>query len=402
MTSATVPFDPERSGTWLNVGPERVLMGAPAGEAVRREAERLGARRVFVVSSGSLAALAAQGQGPLHAVVDGLGERCAGRYTAVRAHSPREDVVDAVREARRVGADLLVSVGGGSVTDATKAMLACAWMGVDDEAVLGDFRHDAPDRRALVPGPNPLRMVAVPTMLAAAEFTPSAGITATATRSKQALRHPLLVPLSVVLDPEATRSTPLPLLFTTGLRAVDHAVESFCSPRAHALSELHSRLGLQCLVRALPAIRDDPAALAPRREAQLGMWQAITGSSTGAGTGASHGIGYALGAGFDVSHGHTSCVLLPAVLRFNEPVDGDRQRALAAALGRPEVPLADQIAALVRALGLPSSLADVGVAREQWPELARRALGYEPVRRNPRPIRGEDDVLQVLALTEGA
>jgi maleylacetate reductase len=97
-----------------------------------------------------------------------------------------------------------------------------------------------------------------------------------------------------------------------------------------------------------------------------------------------------------VPHGHTSCVLLPAVLRFNAAVNGARQQALAAALGRPDDPLADIVAGLVRTLGLPGSLAELSVGPAHWPDIAARALVYEQVQVNPRPLTSADDVMQIL------
>jgi maleylacetate reductase len=187
-------------------------------------------------------------------------------------------------------------------------------------------------------------------------------------------------------------------LLATGMRAVDHAIESYCALNVHAIGEVHSLLGLALLAQALPAIARDPGGLAPRQQAQLGMWQAILGSATGAGTGASHGIGYALGATFDVAHGHTSCVMLPAVLAYNASVNGDRQAVLAAQMGRAGEPLSRVVAELVRSLGLPGSLRELGIGEERLGEIAQRALDYEPVQRNPRPIRSADDVMEILRL----
>lgn len=401
MTTIMLPLDGTRSGTYLQSTQERVVFGLPAAEAVRAEAERSGAGRVFVTSGASLARLAAAGQGPLFAVEQALGARLAGRFAGMRAHSPREDVVAAAQAARAAGAELLVAVGGGSVIDATKAMLLCLWHGIDEPAALGAFLPAAggAPARAIDAGGSALRLMTVSTTLSAADFTPGAGVSDGGT--KQAFRHPLFTPRVAVLDPAATLTTPLPLLLATGLRAVDHAVESYCSPRAHAAGELHSLAGLALLATALPAIQRDPAALAPRRQAQLGMWQAILGSISGAGTGASHGIGYALGATYGVAHGHTSCVMLPAVLAWNEAANGDRQAALAALLGRPGEPLAVLVRDLVRALGLPGTLRELGIGREQFAEIARRSLAYEPVQRNPRPIAGEGDVMQILELAAG-
>ncbi|HEU5296214.1 MAG TPA: iron-containing alcohol dehydrogenase [Burkholderiaceae bacterium] len=389
-----LPIDTARGGIVLLSAQERVVLGVPAAQAVLAEAERAGAQRVFVTSGASLSRLS---DGPLQRIESTLGPRLAGRYVGIRAHSPRDDVVAAARAARDAGADLLVAVGGGSVIDATKAMLMCVWHGLYDAPALEPYRHRAGGAAAVIDdGGLSLRMIAVSTTLSASEFTSTAGVSDAHT--KQSFRHRLFVPRAAVLDPAATSHTPLPLLLATGMRAVDHAIESYCAPSVHAIGEAHALLGLALLARALPAIAREPAALAPRRDAQIGMWQASLGSATGAGTGASHGIGYALGATFDVAHGHTSCVMLPAVLAWNEPVNGDRQAVLAAQMGRAGEPLSRVVAELVRSLGLPSTLRELSIDDQGLREIARRALDYEPVQRNPRPIRSADDVMEILRL----
>src|SRR6185503_7188108 len=120
-------------------------------------------------------------------------------------------------------------------------------------------------------------------------------------------------------------------------------------------------------------------------------WQGIAPSAAGVPTGASHGIGYALGATFGVAHGHTSCVMLHAVLKWNAVVNGERQKALAAAMGAPERATSDLIRELVVGLDQPVTLRGVGIKRENLPELAKRALDYQPVQLNPRPIKTPQD-----------
>jgi maleylacetate reductase len=245
---------------------------------------------------------------------------------------------------------------------------------------------------------EPIRMLAVSTTLSASEFTPAAGVTDTRTSSKQSFGHRLFAPRSVILDPEATLDTPDWLLFCTGIRSVDHAVESYCSTLANPATEALSLQGLKLLYRALPAIKANPKDLKPRLDAQFGMWQAIAASTAGAGSGASHGIGYALGSTFGVAHGHTSCVMLPAVLRWNAKVNGERQRALSEAMGAPGRPAGDLIAELVAKLDQPGNLRAVGIKRENLDELAKRSLGYKPVKVNPRPIKTVEDVREILEL----
>jgi maleylacetate reductase len=385
------------AGVFLVNAHERIVLGTPAEEAVVADAGRYGARRVFIVSTGSLARAE---RGPLQRIERALGAAHAGTYAGVRSHSPREDVVAGANAARAAKADLIVAVGGGSVIDSAKAMLLCLWLGLDTPEAMQPYSSGF--QRTYCQGvalpAEPIRMVSVSTTLSGAEFTDNAGIMQTGTGAKQSFRHRLFAPRTVVLDPAATLDTPLWLLFSTGIRAVDHAVETYCNARASLATEGLSLNGLRLLNRALLAIKADPADLAARHEAQIGMWQAIAALAAGVPTGASHGIGYALGSGFGVAHGHTSCVMLPAVLRWNTAVNGERQRALSQTMGAPDRPAAELVRALIAGLGLPVTLREVGINRSDVDEVARRALDYHPLKVNPRPIASVADVKEILEL----
>jgi maleylacetate reductase len=385
------------TGTFNVTAHERIVFGVPAGEAILAEAERTGAQRVFVTSTRSLTQ---KQDGPLQRVETALGSRHAGTYASIKSHSPREDVVAGARAARAANADLLLAVGGGSVIDATKAMQLCLWLGLDSIEAMEPYclGFERSKHSMLSLPPEPIRMVAISTTLSASEFTENAGITQSATNTKQSFRHRLFAPRVVILDPAATLDTPDWLLFSTGIRSVDHAVENYCNPKANPATEALSLQGLKLLYRALPAIKRSPRDLAPRAEAQFGMWQAIAASAAGVPTGASHGIGYALGATFGVAHGHTSCVMLPAVLKWNAAVNGERQKALAEAMGAPGQAAGDLIRELVAGLDQPVTLREVGIKRDNLGELARRALNYHPVQVNPRPIKSVGDVMEILEL----
>jgi len=385
------------AGIFSVTAQERIVFGTPAGDAVVAEAKAYGASRVFVTSTRSLAQ---KENGPLQRLVRALGAAHAGTYAAIRSHSPREDVVAGAKAAREAKADLLVAVGGGSVIDATKGMLLCLWLGLDAPEAMEPYCSGFERTRSAAPKlpADPIRMIAVSTTLSASEFTDNAGITQTATSTKQSFRHRLFAPRSIVLDPAATLDTPDWLLCCTGIRSVDHAVENYCNARANLATEALSLQGLKLLHRALPAIRHSPRDLAPRLEAQIGMWQAIAPSAAGVPTGASHGIGYALGATFGVAHGHTSCVMLPAVLQWNAAVNAGRQKALSDAMGAPTRPAWQLVKELIASLDLPVTLRAVGVKRENLDELARRALEYHPVKVNPRPIQTAADVMEILEL----
>jgi len=385
------------TGVFVVPAQDRVVFGKPADAAVVAEADRHRAQRIFVVSTRSLARLAA---GPLQRIVGALGPRCAGSFAEVRAHSPREDVIAIAAAARAARADLLVAVGGGSVIDATKAAQMCLWLGLETPEAMEPYRSGAPSdiARRIEPPADAIRMIAVSTTLSASDFTATAGITDARTAAKQSFSHRLLVPREVVLDPAATLDTPVWLLFATGIRAVDHAVESYCSPLANPATEATSLQGLRLLHRALPRINADPGDLHARLEAQFGMWQSIAAAAAGAGAGASHGIGYVLGAGYGVPHGHTSCVMLPAVLAWNAAVNADRQRALSEAMAAPERSASELIAELVARLDQPGSLRAVGIARDDLDAIAERALSYPMLRVNPRPVTTAAQVREILEL----
>ena len=179
-------------------------------------------------------------------------------------------------------------------------------------------------------------MIAVPTTLSAAEFSTSAGVTDVARHKKQRFNHPLIVPRSVVLDPVATLDTPQELFLSSGMRAMDHAVERWLSIAPTPYADAVSLQAMGMLAHALPAIRKHPEDLQARLEAQMAAWLSTLGEAARTSVGASHGLGYILGAVRGVPHGVTSCITLPAVLAWNEPVNAERQKLVSAKLGSPE------------------------------------------------------------------
>ena len=237
---------------------EEVIYGRPAAEAVAQLAEAFGAQRLFLVTTRSLDT----GNGAVAALNAALGPRFVGAFSAIRAHSPREDVVACADAARAAGADLLVAIGGGSVIDAVKVVQLCLWGDVKTVEGVGQlFGRGARD---LEPG---VRMIALPTTLSAAEFTPFAGVTDTARRSKEGYGHPRLAPRAVVLDPRLTLETPAQLWFSTGLKAVDHAVEQLCNPERAPYADALAEAGLKRSHR-WPR-RDAGRRRRPRRQARV-------------------------------------------------------------------------------------------------------------------------------------
>ena len=374
---------------------ERVIYGIPLEEALAEEIARLDASAVYVLASGTLN----RETDVIDTVRRVLGNRLAGVCAKIGSHTPRIDVVAAANEARAVNADLILTVGGGSVTDAAKMVGLCLGNGVTAADQLDRFKATITaagktERPKLKP-PS-LRSVDVPTTLSAGEFTAMAGCTDTVRNVKESYAHPLMMPVAVILDPAVTIHTPEWLFLSTGIRAVDHAVEDICSINPTPFSDGMSLHALRLLSAGLSAVKADPADLEARLNCQLGAWMSIMGTQNGVAKGASHGIGHVLGGTAHVPHGYTSCVMLPHVLRFNETVNAERQKWVSEALGRPGDSAGDAVAALIASLGLPGTLRDVGVKPDQLDEIAAGSMHDRWVHTNPRKIDGPAAVRALL------
>ena len=368
---------------------DQVIYGKPFAAAAAAEVERLGARAVFLMVGGTLS----RETDVLTQFRDALGNRVAGVWTRMGAHSPREDVIAAAAAARAAKADLIVTLGGGSVTDGAKMVELCLAADVTSADQLDAFLAGAerPGLETLA-----VRGVTVPTTLSAGEFSAIAGCTDTVRQVKQAYRHPDFIPRSVILDPAVTVHTPEWLFLSTGIRALDHAIEGLCSTAGGPYSDAACLHALRLLGRGLPRVKADPNDLDARLDCQTGAWLSMVGVGAGVPMGASHGIGHVLGGTAGVPHGYTSCVMMPHVLRFNAPAREERQRQVSEALGHPGQPAADVVRALIHGLGLPGRLRDVEVKREQLDLIARESMNDFWIPTNPRPIEGPETVKELL------
>jgi alcohol dehydrogenase class IV len=244
-------------------------------------------------------------------------------------------------------------------------------------------------------GPD-LPVIAVPTTLSGGEFNPLSGATDERVPVKQPYEHRRMAPAVVVLDPAITRHTPEWLFLSTGVRALDHAIETLQSFLSNPVADGAADNALRLLAEGLPRVKADAADMEARLLCQLGAWQSMLPITAGVPMGASHAIGHMLGGTAKVPHGYTSCVMSPYVLRWNVSVNADRQQRIAAALGDATASAGDLADALIRSLGMPRSLRQVGVREDQLPVIAEHTLGDMWGRTNPRPIRSAQDVLDIL------
>lgn len=377
---------------------ERVTYGMSVGEALADAVKRAGVSRVFILASRALVVRNQE----IQAAIEALDGKVCGIYSGMPPHTPRDAVLEAAESARKGRAEMIVTIGGGSITDAAKAV--CLAIEHDLEEVpdfdsfivrtAADGSTVAPEYRA----PS-LPLICCPTTLSAGEYNPLAGVSDPRKGIKQAIRSPGMAPSEVILDPALTLPTPEWLWLSTGVRAIDHCVEAICSPTANAYCDAQSLYGLRLLTTGLKGTKTDPTDLQARSDCQLGAWLSMSSVQAGVSKGASHAIGHILGGSFGVSHGHTSCVMLPHVMRWNLSKDTEkRQRLVSEAMGDAQRPASDVIQDFIRDLGMPSTLKEVGVTEADFQRCAELSMHDRWIHTNPRPIKGPEDVLEILKL----
>ena len=386
-----------KTGVFNYLELDRVHFGTPVADALHSEATQRGAQRIFVVTSRSLNR---KTDAVSHALAR-IRPQVVGLFVECVEHTPRASVIALAQAVRAAQADLIVSIGGGTVIDTVKVALVALAEGLTTIEQLDDWHlRVAADGSRVTPQPRPppCRQIAVPTTLSGAEFSDLGGSTDTRFGTKQGYTGAFIGAAAVILDPRITVHTPARLWLSTGVRAVDHAVEALCSINAQPLIDATSVRALALLSRSLTRYASDPADLDARLDGQLGAWLAAT-SIRRTEYGASHGLGHALGADAGVSHGITSCVLLPTVMRYNAEVCQRQMAEIAAALGDPQTPAADQVEAMITRLGLPTRLSQLGFGHERLAVIAQKGMANPWVHSNPRKIH---DAAQLQALLEHA
>jgi len=373
---------------------DRTYIATPVGDAVMDEAERRGAQRILVVASGTLS----RSTPVIDELEAALGSLSVGRFDSVKEHAPRESVFAIVDRVRSVDADLIVTVGGGSPLDAVKTALAALAEGLTEPDQLEPFAiTTGPDGDRITPaiGSPPLRQIAAPTTLTGADFSDLAGCVDEATHRKQLLSGAEIGPAAIILDPAITVHTPMDLWLSSGIRSLDHAVETLCSSAPEPLADAGALHAIRLLSRSLPATKADPGDLDARLECQLAVGMACAGLNR-VPYGASHGLGHQLGAVLGMSHGHTSCVMMPHVMAHNLSATTEAQALIAGAMGRAGTPAGVAVAELIASLGLPTTLRDAGATPEHLPTIAQGSIAHPWVTGNAVPFASPDQLLKLL------
>ena len=391
------------SGQFLYLPMEKVFFGAGSVNNLPAELDRIDRRRAFLITGQSLAT----GTDVVDRLAALLGKRLVGVYTGVRQHVPDSTVVAAAEQAREQRADLLVSLGGGSAIDTARgvAIAVATNARTTSELAAHRARFRFPDEVVIPQLPeNLLPHIALPTTLSAAEFANAGAITSEDRRVKDLFIADTLTPRIVVLDPELAAHTPVDLWLATGMRAIDHAVETVYSPRHQPVTDTLSLEAIRLLATSLRRTRAEPGDIHARQQGQFAAWMSYFGEMNLT-LGLSHAIGHQLGPKHNVPHGVTSCIILPQVMRFLASDTADRQALIARVLdpASSEMPIDQAAEAAARAiehlvddLRLPRRLRDVGVGPDSFGDIAAGVMEDLVVAGSPRPIRGPEDVITIL------
>jgi maleylacetate reductase len=381
------------AGTYQYPPMDLVIYGKPAAEALREEAERLDAKRVYLIVSRTLNTTTDE----IEKIRLALGDRYAATFDGIPQHTTREVVVKVAKDASEAKADLVVAIGGGSVVDAAKIVLMCMEHEIFEQDGLDGF-ETTPDRR-FGPFRNPkVGMIAIPSTLSGGEYNSGSLVTDTRRKLKQIFNHPRMMPRSIILDPAITRHTPEKLWLGSGTRAMDHGIEAICSLRGNTLVDTVCLKGLSYLHDGLLRTKDNPDDVQARLNCQLGSWMSAFGLQSKVPMGASHAIGHVLGGTCDVPHYFCTAVMMPSVLRYNRPATELAQKSIAAAFGAPGFDASEAFAAFIAQLGLPRRLADVGVGNDRFELIGKNAMLSIFTRSNPQPIREPADIVKILQL----
>ena len=311
-------------------------------------------------------------------------------YDGIKPNPTIENVKAGVEACKAADADVIVAVGGGSPIDTSKAIATI---------ITNPEFTDVRSLEGLAPTKNPcLPIIAVTTTSGtAAEVTINYVITDVEKNRKFVCVDPHDIPIVAIVDPDMSASMPTGLCAATGMDALVHAVEGYITKGAWELTDMLHLKAIEIIGRSLrSAVAGDYAG---REAMSLGQYIAGMGFSN-VGLGIVHSMAHPLSAVYDIPHGKACAMLLTAVLKFNAPATGEKYREIARVMGVPNVDAMDEatyrqaaidvIQKLADDVGIPKSLSEAGVKREDIPFLAESAFNDACTPGNPRDASLEE------------
>ena len=376
----------------------RVHYGADSLRQLPAECDRLGCRRAVVFCGRTLA----QHNDGLPAIVDALGDRCAGVFDGVQAHSPLPAVLAGVEALRGFAADAVIAVGGGSAVVTARASTILLAERRDISALCTQFPAGKAPVSPKLAQPKLPQFVVATTPTTAYAKAGSAVLDPAAGR-RLALFDPKTRAAALFIHPALALTSPPRLVLDAAVQALSMAVQGLESRSRDPLADALLVHALRLLALHLCRLVDEPAD--PETRGQLMLGALLAGQGTDhAPTGMNSALAHSIGARFHAENGVANGVLLPHTMRFNAPATGDRLALVAEALGaRADTSPASGVDAATRAIetvfariGLPRRLRDIGVPEDALPQLAADAAADWFLHQNPRAVAGSADLLEVL------
>lgn len=304
-------------------------------------------------------------------------------FSQVQGNPVESNVMDGVGVYRDGGHDGVIAFGGGSGLDAAKAVALM----VGQDRPIWDF-EDREDWWTRVNEQGMAPVVAVPTTSGTgSEVGRASVITDQNDHTKKIIFHPKMLPERVILDPELTVGLPAGITAAVGMDALSHNLEAYCSPLFHPMAQGIALEGMRLIHRSLQRAYRDGADLEARSEMLAASTMGATAFQKG--LGAMHALSHPCGAVLDTHHGLTNAVVMPYVLTFNRDRIDDRMTSLAACLGLPDPSfqaVLEWILALRESIGIPHTLAELGVGNEHVDELTAKAMVDPSGATNPVPL----------------
>ena len=312
-------------------------------------------------------------------------------YSDVKPNPTVRNVQEGVNKCREVGADVIVTVGGGSAMDTAKGISII---------MTNPDRYDVVSLNGLSNTINKgMPVIALPTTHGtAAEVTINYVITDEERQIKMVCVDPHDIPVLAIVDSELMESLPKGTAAATGLDALTHAVEGYITKAHNTMSDMFHMRAIELIFENLPkAVNEkDPVAIE-----NMALAQYIAGMGfSNVGLGIVHSMAHQLGAVYDTPHGIANAIILPTVMRFNGEVCSDRFREILCHIGRPDArDLNDQdvintfvwmIQELSKSVGVTQTVKDTGCREEDIEMLADKAMEDPCMPGNPREVTKED------------
>jgi alcohol dehydrogenase class IV len=367
------------------VAPEFVF-GIDARKLAGRYAKNYGARKVLLVTDPGI--MAAGWTDEVLAYLTEAGVEHA-IYSSVTSNPKADEVMVGAEVYQREGCNAIVAVGGGSPIDCAKGIgIVCT----NKKDIL---EFEGVDRVELSTPP----LICVPTTAgSSADVSQFAIITDERRRVKIAIISKMIVPDVALIDPVTTLTMPADLTACTGIDAFCHGIEAFVSTAHSPITDLHAMQAISLISSNLLPTLEAPDNINFRGRMMLASLDAgLAFSNTSLGM--VHAMAHSLGGMLDSPHGECNALLLPHVIDFNFSAVPERYKQIGEAMGltttgmSPEeirAALHSRIKSLREAAGITHTLAQLGVRRDNIPELAEKALHDPCIFTNPRQPKKRD------------